>query len=437
MGYLDTNGLKKVVNRIKSEINDKVNNIKIPDAGQKLWTYISSTNYEVYLYPYHIHDLLYLDKNANIYFNKEYLPNTSDEYKVRSKGRYLNNIIWPSVFDMPWPNNEIPVFEEYKEYEIYIAGGIVVSVTDISAPVEEVTYIIESNQEIEFNINISNSGILYINEISYKYSGNFNQKLNSGINVVRINGNISDIMNISFDGEYTYLKVDCSKMKSNNFHIITNGLKIDDIIYPQACVGDISAPRYNFEAPDLDFTFLAKNDIGHPSFGDLISNRNLNKILNLDMSTGSSEVDNTQFLGRVSNYTVGTFSDGVTNFEYANMAAKVPKYVGYRATGNVEQSFIIRSEEFSMHIATHQHVTIVGETELFGYIPQLYSNISFEGIVSGKIYYSSNQGFDERFSLYPDIDFILVSSFYEIPFKYAAYNLDDVKNFDENGNVVG
>ena len=79
-------------------------------------------------------------------------------------------------------------------------------------------------------------------------------------------------------------------------------------------------------------------------------------------------------------------------------------------------------------------IEFFGVVKLFGFFTELRANISFVGITSGKIYYCNNYDFDT--SLYPDIEFIFVQSFDEVPFKYAAYDINDVKNFDKNGNVM-
>ena len=352
MGYLDIKGLKKVVNRIKLEINDKVNSISIPEAGQPIWGYMAESTTVISLPAYVIYELNGTADKTYIYFDYNEIPYKNKEYKLISKGTYLNTIDWPSIFDMPWPNNEIPVFEEDKQYEIYIAWGRVVSVLDVTPLVEEVTYTITTKDQGYAYINIEAAGSLdhYENgEFIINDCAHIVDTLDKALTFTyTVKGDLSKIWRVATQN-LQYIKVDCSKMKSNNFHNVTYGLKIDEIIYPQACVEYIQDPSYNFEAPDLEFDFLRKNTIVNPYFGDLISNKNLNKILNL--SNFPNRHTSHYFSGRSAPYTVGSFICGIENFYYNDTSAAHPKYVGYEIT-DASSNITIASEEFSVLVKT-------------------------------------------------------------------------------------
>ena len=138
MGFLDNKGLKKVVNWVKDYV--KNNSLAEGDIQNKqdIWETDSSS----YIVPYKIN--LFSTMGTTIVFDNRkewggtYIPDATKEYKIRGDGQHLQTAIFPSTFDMPWPNNEIPEWEDDHEYEIYIAGGRVVSVDDITPPVEEV-----------------------------------------------------------------------------------------------------------------------------------------------------------------------------------------------------------------------------------------------------------------------------------------------------------
>lgn len=475
MGYLDTKGLKKVLTKIKSEINDKINdkinNISIPETGQPLWSYnnIGHIGNAVILKPYYITSIDGAYANSvTLYFDyyDTYLPDLIKEYKFIGTGAALNKCDWPSIFDMPWTNNEIPIFEEYKQYEIYIAGGRVVSVSDVSAPIEEVTYTITTTEGFSFiKVNTDGTAVdYYVDGEFVKRYFVYEKNTLDGIFTFTytVKGDLSTINNISTQG-LQYIKVDCSKMKSNNFDKVTKGLKIDEIIYPQTCVGKIYSPTYDFESNEVNLDFLYKNSLYNVVFGFKTNNLILNKPLTI---VGSTEIFRGSKLTNKQINKILSVSDYVIDQQYSFSGAEVLNkgltlgtlYQRVRIDNITE---LRDTNLFGLfgNLEIISHVTPIysmafkeiildcsGITGLQLHLPTLYDrHTAFLSNFTENIVIEANKY--DFYSLYdlpqsvkdanPTCTFTVINDISEVPFQYAPATWDDVKNYDENGNVVG
>lgn len=462
MGFLDNKGVKKLVNWVKDYVGkntvgeDKLNN------KQDKWRYNTSCLMDSVL-SYRISPLNY---GVVPYFSNEdgfersIIPDRDREYKIRNTGKVLNTIYWPSVFDMPWPNNEIPNFELDHEYEIYIAGGRVVSVDDITPPVEEVSYTITQieGEPTQFTVNSAGGKLSYYIDGEYvKYGNTYVISGFEGLTLTyTVKGDLSKIFKIS-SINLQYIKVDCSKMKSNNLHHVLNGLKVDEIIYPQACIGMIDNPVYNFEAPEVNLNCLRNNklynpvfdfvtddlrnvgyleyifDYDHELFGNKISNINANKILRVMYDQGYEfYTDNLQNLK-----TIGTLA---YNIVLNNPEIRKTIYLfghffipSEGVFNGIAKEFIIISnaKEYTISILTSNSIGFIGKFDTlkisipFGYLTLYYiegdlNNIELGGSVN----------------VIDRVTFIKVNSVEEVPFQYAPASWDDVKNYDDEGNVI-
>lgn len=465
MGFLDTKGLKKVVNWVKDYV--KNNSLAEGDIQNKqdIWY----TNSDTYIAPYKIN--LFSDMGADIVFDnrKEWggtvTPDGSKEYKIRGTGMCLRTAYFPSTFDMPWPNNEIPEWEDDHEYEIYIAGGRVVSVDDITPPIEEVTYIIEASEGCTFEFNGQDKWLFKIDNSGWLNAvGVISLNLTSGEHMVSITSSSKkDLINVKniIITNYNYLKIDCSKMKSNNLHEVLRNLKVDEIIYPQECLGDIQSPMYEFEAPEVNLRCLKYNELYEPTFnfktdnfvdilfntvhvtysntlfGENISNVNANKILSYMWHQiyyfSPNNLRNIK--------TVGTLYDSVPVRDYYYGYFKFCNFNLVEATGTLQ--ITIRADEFIFN-------NDVSFSELFiteGVEPKkvfiqnvenLDCDISYNCSAPCSIYYVYGDPGEIRIKgIHPSsVSFIKVNSVEEVPFQYAPTSWDDVKNYDDEGNVI-
>ena len=463
MGFLDKKGVKKLVNWVK----DKINNISIPETGQPVWSYDITIGGPIYLSAYIIYKLTTISENVDIYFDEQYLPDITREYKLKAEGRYLNYVIWPSVFDMPWPNNEIPVFEEYKQYEIYIAGGRVVSVVDITAFEEEVTYTITGIESKYSYISVETYGTY----LEFYENGEFVEKdlahtissFDGSTLTLTIKGDLSKIRGV-YVNNLQYLKIDCSKMKSDNFHRVVKGLKIDEIIYPQSCTGSISYPIYDFEANEVNLDFLYKNILSKPVFAFKTNNLILNKHIyyeycDKDMFNNSKltnkQINKILILGANSyvdiadsfygadvlnkSLTLGTLYYPIliinsTGRPESNLFGLFGSFIlsnGYnKYVINFDEVFICGGEINNLHLYINSHFS----ERAIAFIQKFNPDISIEATKCD--FYSYEELPQSVKDNNPDCTFTLVESCSEVPFKYAPTDLEDVKNYDENGNVI-
>lgn len=98
-------------------------------------------------------------------------PDAESEYIIVAKaymqGSELNllQFRWPSPFSMRWPDGQIPNWETGKVYAIYISGGNVAQVADITSPKSSFTAVFNIPEEA-LNHNLLTAALLY-------NSGNF------------------------------------------------------------------------------------------------------------------------------------------------------------------------------------------------------------------------------------------------------------------------
>lgn len=464
MGLLDNKGLKKLVNWV----NDKVNNIKVPETGQPVWdfrpdTFYSSLYFNIKSYKDEYIKNLYTDMLIIRFDNDSYTPDPNKEYKHRAAGKVLNKYEWPSLFDMNWPNNEIPVFDEDKQYEIYIAGGRVVSVSDITPLVEEVTYIIQYNDEGYFKLQGGSEFAVSINGGSYEnYNGVIELTLPQGTTSITIHdagenrlSNVSEI----YISNYEYLKVDCSKMKSNNFNRVTLGLKIDEIIYPQACFGVIDNPVYAFETDEVNLDFLYKNDLSSPRFSFKANNLFINNSITTHHTTNTNTFYNTKLTNKQINKII-EFSNN-RFYRFSSFGTSNDLKSKYMTLGTIENC--INIEDIFINLGRtylfFANVVLEGNTNINkikeGIIDCRNHYIYFSHGIDAKLYIlncnweASNFNIIGNLTVYHfddippsviesshNVTFIKINNFFEIPFQYAPATWDDVKDYDENGNVI-
>lgn len=471
MGFLDNKGLKKVVNWV----NEKINNIKIPEKGQPFWSFSDnalsisdSVNIPAY-YNFNYVDYVLTDKAMSL-FDYNHIPNPRREYKHRAMGRALKKYEWPSIFDMPWPNNEIPEWEDDHKYEIYIAEGRVVSVDDITPPVEEVIYTIEANESCTFELSGGAEWEYKLNNNNWIIvSGNINLVLPVGENVIYIRNLSNNLNYISYIEitNYNYLKVDCSKMKSDNLHKVLRAFKVDEIIYPEACMGSIENPVYKFEAPEIDLGCLRYNNLYAPQFnfktdnfinigfsyvqyrsnhflfGENISNKNANKILRqLLLNRREFSIDNLRYLK-----TVGTKYDSIplntgmiydfSSMKFINVLNSTFWYSNVKHGNNMQGiNEIIFYSDLQNKATLELTYNITS-----GIVPKIFvENIDFDKSIFrcqygrfAEIYTCSD--IPEKYQT-SKWGFIKVNSVEEVPFQYAPKDWDDVKNYDDEGNVI-
>lgn len=471
MGFLDNKGLKKVVNWVKDYVkNNSVDEGDIQDK-QTLWrAQVSSSEY---IEPYVINELY--RPGLSIMFvgideaNK--LPLLYMEYKIVGSGHILNYTSFPSTFDMPWPNNEIPKWISDHEYEIYIAGGRVVSVDDITPPVEEVSYTIEANEDCTFKLNGGTNWLYKLNNDDWnEIPARVYLNLPVGENVIYIknigtNQGLGDINYVEITN-YNNLKVDCSKTKSNNLHNVLGNLKVDEIIYPQACFGDIDSPIYEFEAPEVNlyclennwlfnpffnfktnnfkgFNYSGINNDGAPMFGKNLSNIDINKIiLNINKHF---YYGNFSYYGEIQ--TLGTLGLGVSYTGYNQTNMLRVRYFANIVTNITKISNTYYSNIFDLpkelKIGNENGEPLILKIKIkdknYSQII-LVSNLDFENST-----FINENSETVRVYTYSDIpegynvdgfEFIKVNSVEEVPFQYAPLDWDDVKNYDDEGNVI-
>lgn len=463
MGFLDNKGVKKVVNWVK----DYVKNNSLAEGDLQNKQDIWDTNYGSYIAPYKINMLesigFTIVFDAVLAYGGAIIPDINKEYKIRGMGRYLKTAVFPSTFDMPWPNNEIPEWEKDHEYEIYIAGGRVVSVDDITPPIEEVTYIIEASEGCTFNLGGGTDWLYKLNNSNWNsVSAYIDLTLSVGENVVHIrntsrNGLINvDIVKIT---NYNYLKIDCSKIKSNNLHKVLGSLKVDEIIYPQDCIGGIQNPAYEFEAPEVGlwclkynalvnpiFNFKTDNFINivfnrihfseyHHLFGKNISNINANKILRTIVLSSNLPLSSSNLEGLK---TVGTLNDDVIAYNlksfplFINMRLPEGQPLGKYSINEV----ILDCQHNPINVQlNHKYEYNILYIKNCDFENSTFENMSTNSKYTLNIYHSDVIPQDVIDNS-QNCNFIKINDISEIPFKYAPATWDDVKNYDDDGNVI-
>lgn len=467
MGFLDNKGLKKVVNWVKDYVKNNSLAEEDPQNKQDIWETATSP----YVVPYKINILTIMGFtivfDAMLDYGGSIIPDSTKEYKIRGTGQCLKNTFFPSTFDMPWPNNEIPKWENDHEYEIYIAGGRVVSVDDITPPIEEVAYIIEASEGCTFNLGGGTNWLYKLNNSNWNsVDAYIDLTLSVGENVVYIrNTSRNGLINVATVKitNYNYLKVDCSKMKSTDLHKVLGSLKVDEIIYPQACVGYINMPIYDFESPEVDLRCLKYNILNDPTFnfktdnfkdiffeqiafntninlfGENISNINANKILRTIVLSSNSPLSRFNLEGLK---TVGTLYDSIPiyntiydYFKFCNFYLRaIPS--SYDAPSIEADEFIFNTE------SSMSRVVIQGGAEPKKVFIENMENLDYtivcEFDVPCTIYYVYGDpseihiiGRGENL-----VSFTKVNSVEEVPFQYAPTSWNDVKNYDDDGNVI-
>lgn len=479
MGFIDGKGLKKVVSKIKDYFSTEISKSKLIASNALLVASNAETVWAIDQYE----DMLPPNNMINIrgegskfkFFdyrnNMSYVPHMNCSYKIQGIGYNLNSIDWPSKFDMHWPNNEIPTFDDNKKYEIYISGGRVVSVDDITPPVEEVTYIIRCEEDVEFSIYNSSSGYYYVDDNKYEYSsGMIYIDLSQGEHTIKFVDNIDEIRSPIISGAYNFIKVDCSKMKSNNLHNVLKN-SVDKIIYPEACLGGIYKPYYEFEAPEVNLNCLRHNTLIDPSFKFTTNNLILNETLTITNADGTflgSRLTNKQinkiiehsyydyfssdcFYGAIYLKTLGTIMDSVFIFDinaenfifsirdlkFANLSQDTTKFgnADYD-TDFLPQELVLRLND---NVVCNLKINISDSITRVIFINSIdFNNSSFEHINGPdiKIYTYSEIPQDIIDNPINKFEFIQVSNILEVPFQYAPTTWDDVKDYDENGNVI-
>lgn len=455
MGFLDSKGVKKLVNWI----NNKINNINIPKTGQPEWTTASTTADFINLIEY---QTCVCDGYCNfieIRFDGSYLPDINREYKLQISGDSLNNVHWPSKFDMHWPNNEIPIFEENKRYEIYIAGGRIVSIDDITELEEEVTYIFNISSVTSFFVKSTDTSTTY-NINGQEFSNIYNSfALSIGENIIKIKGDLFQLEFAEVDVlDYT-LTLDCSKMKSNNFDKVTNGFKIDNIIYPEECHGYIDNPIYKFTIDSFSFNFLKNNILFKPTFSFktnrlVISNNNI--YVSESISFEDTQLTNIQVNEILR--TIGII--GACIFNYACFAFKHKYYtIGtldgycYEIGANLSHypiamnCILTQDTQFDHSLSEECYINCAKYAFKFS-SHEIFDNkiiFMFDADWENSIFEAHNGHLDIYY--YEDIPqhiidnainctFIKVDNIEDIPFKYLPLTSNDVKNYDENGNII-
>lgn len=485
MGVLDNKGVKKIVDWFKGNLTNLEQhlnqlNYKIENKTQG-WIENSVSSYGdrfVSLNPNSIIDVgYYLPTGGIIYFNEMPLPEKREEYKIIGNGYILNGIAFPSVFEMGWPNNEKPVFEDNKEYEIYIAGGRVVSVTDITQPMEEIKYIIDNSQECYFAFYISRSFLYYkVNDGDWiivgregfsGYTGE-NLKLNPGHNTVEFKYNDLTGLTEFYIRNYDKLKLDCSKMKSSSFHEMTQDLIIDEIIYPQSTMNSIQDPIYDFvyNGEIFEFYFLKHNKLDNPNFKCTINgtipftdsniyvdssgrmfrdtnltNRQVNAIIRNMIyyhSGNKYEFAGNDFAFKHKYYTIGTYYNPVNCYHLNEYPIAICAKVSEKApviNGNFSKEAVLYFDNQPINIIEHN---IPFEDKILFIQDCDWENSVFD-IKSGHI---DIYTYDNYAPPQHVIDNAVGCSFHtapyisNIPFQYIPYNDSDIKNYDENGNVI-
>ena len=327
----------------------------------------------------------------------------------------------------------------------------------------EVTYIVEANEGCTFEFNGQDKWLFKIDNSGWLNAvGVISLNLTSGEHMVSITSSskkgLINVKNIIITN-YNYLKIDCSKMKSNDLHKVLGSLKVDEIIYPQACIGDIQNPAYEFEAPEVDLRCLKNNTLYEPTFnfktdnfvdivfnniefseyrrlfGENISNINANKILRTMGLSFSLPLSHFNLEGLK---TVGTLNDDVIAYDlksfplFINMRLPEGQSLGKYSINEV--IFDCQHNPIKVQLNHKYKYNII-------YIKNCdFENSTFENMSTNSKYalniYHSDVIPQDVIDNSQNCNFIKINDISEIPFKYAPATWDDVKNYDDEGNVI-
>jgi hypothetical protein len=468
MEYLDKNGLKKTLNKTIEWVRNLVYQAT---STAPRWEIYYGNNVCSH---FKIAHLSYSNTGDKIFFDEDgnCRPEFACEYKIQGEGTVLNSIQWPNKFLMNWPNNEIPVFESGKEYEIYIASGMVMSVTDITPLTEEVTFTILNDEESTFEYTITGNHYMYVDDNLRPWDEqNQPVTLAPGTHVIKMGGNFYNFMFASCSS-YNHLKIDCSRARPSTLFTVAKGFTIDEIIYPEELPNN---REYGLDFDlkiegTFDFSFLAGSLLKYPKFKDFGNAILMNtEMMNIAHEQGDtffeeSKVSNKQLNGLLRALASNNVPLNVRDFYNA-------ENVDAFTFGTIDSSVDIYSPDdtYDTNIAglfghirpesskfgLHLEEVMLDLSNIGGELADFYfgsSNRSqkilllykFNDTTKLKISYHINpptvyclgEPTESLKELNPDIEFITVHSIGDVPFKYAPSTWDDIKNYDIEGNII-
>jgi hypothetical protein len=470
MEYLDKNGLKKTLNKTIEWVRNLVYQATSTAPRWEIYhgNNVCSHFKIAHLSSSNMGDKIFFDEDGNC------RPEFACEYKIQGDGTVLNSIQWPNKFLMNWPNNEIPVFESVKEYEIYIASGMVMSVTDITPLTEEVTFTILNDEESTFEYTITGNHYMYVDD-NLRPLDEQNQPvtLAPGTHVIKMGGNFYNFMFASCSS-YNHLKIDCSRARPSTLLKVAKGFTIDEIIYPEELPNREYGLDFDFKIEGtFDFSFLADSLLKYPKFKDFG-----NAILmNTEMMNIAHEQGDTFFEeSKVSNKQLNELLRALTSNHVPLDAwdCTNAKYAGAYTYGTLYKSILMGNTHQSYDTNIYGYFVnarIYKDTEYFRCackevlldLSHIYGgavvNISFDHRTERMLLYNIPEDAVALFdydkdnppTIYhvgplpdcirernPDLTFTRVASLDTLPFKYAPATWDDVTNYDVDvdGNII-